>query len=227
MDTSGHRGRSLELISSNWKTWRALSIEQRTRLYLLDQDILSAQISLRDYRAAQSLEEDTRSTLKSLPPFTRESSQEEHIQSALATLISLEDFHSLTSHSILHYAKSFICAMRRIGRVLESLSEKRAIFPPPVAQIIRLTWRKKRTMFENYREPRDAIEHIALEEVKAVSDEALGETGTTFLLYVLGNNDTLFVTRDKSAEVSEKNLQSALDARNEIEESIKTNRHLF
>ncbi len=227
MDNSGHRGKTLELVSSNRKTWQALSREQRTRLYLLDQDVRSAHISLRDYQAVKNLGEDTRSVIRSMTPFTSESFQEGHIQSALESLISLEDFHSHNSYSILHYAKSFICAMRRIGRILEALSADRTIFPQPVAADIKLTWRKKQAMFESYRIPRDAIEHIVLEEVKAMFEETPSETGSIFLLFTLGNNDTLYVTQDKSAEVSEKNLHSALDARNVIWESIEKNSQLF
>lgn len=227
MDTSDHRGRSIELINSNWIPLHALSKKQNIRLFLLDQDVLSAQISLRDYHKAQKLAEDTRSDIQSLIPNTRTSSQEEQNQSALSTLIALEYTHSNTLHSIFHYAKSFICAMRRIGRVLEYLSRDSRIFPKPVTETIKLTWKKKRSMFYGYKDPRDAIEHVVDETVKAMSDKTHDEIGGIFLLYTMGNNDNFFVTNDKSSKISEKNLLSALEARNEIKESIINNLNKF
>jgi hypothetical protein len=172
----------MKLINQDWLSYAILTGEQVVRLLLLDYDIESALVSLKDYRSAQN----------QLNQLTQTQADVQ------VPLIHLQ-----------HYAKSFVCAMRRAGRVLESLSANRSIYPKPVANTVKRVWGKKKSMFDSYIDPRNAIEHI--------NGEILGKNSWRLLNL---HNDTLFVTEDKSAEISEKNLQSAIEARNEIIESI-------
>ena len=130
--------------------------------------------------------------------------------------IALSDYLSAREHlaegrteEVIHYGKSFVCAMRRVGHLLESLSVRKSIFPNPVADTIKVTWRKKKAMFDTYINARNAIEHID------------GEIhGKTHLVLISINNDRLLVTEKKYAQISEKNYESAVNARNEIIESV-------
>src|SRR5581483_7608737 len=59
-----------------------------------------------------------------------------------------------------HHAKVFACAMRRFGRLREAATAKKMEYPANVAEAIKLAWKKARVFFDDYREVRDAIEHI-------------------------------------------------------------------
>lgn len=158
-----------------------LSLEQHRWLFLLEQDIRSAMIAFVDYRATQV------AILNPLP------------FGACA----------VGTGELIHYAKVFVCAMRRAARTLEALSANRSAFPEKVGDTIQVAWRKRKKMFESYREPRDAIEHIASEVPKKDAWHVLNLLG-----------DTLHVTEDVGAEVSEKNLLSAIEAWDEIIGSV-------
>ena len=168
----------MELIdSSDWLGNTRIPQEMVMRLMLWERDILSCQISLRDYRA----------------------SQERQSKSRAVNVITGE------IPLMLHYASNFVCAMRRVGRGLESLSKNRASFAKPVAEKISLVWRKKKAMFDSYTNPRNAIEHIDSELSGITKWEMLNLRG-----------DKLYVTEDKAAEISDRNLEAAVAARNEI-----------
>lgn len=168
----------MELVDSDdWLGNIRIPQEMVVRLMLWERDILSCQISLRDYQA--SLEKQSKSI----------SAQ------AITGEIPL----------LLHHASNFVCAMRRAGRGLESLSKNRTSFTGPVAKKISLAWRKKKAMFDSYINPRNAIEHIDNELSGVTKWEMFNLRG-----------DKLFVTENKAAEISERNLDAVLDARNEI-----------
>lgn len=115
----------------------------------------------------------------------------------------------VTAARRIHHAKSFVCAMRRAGRMFEALSAHRSSLPGMVADAIQVEWRKKKTMFDSYVEPRNAIEHID------------GEiSGRSIWILVNLNNDRLEVAADKSAEVSKPNLEAAIDGRNQIVQAL-------
>ena len=163
--------------SSDWLRGAKLTSEQTIRLTILDYDILSAQIAIDDFRR-------TKAVLNSCDP---------------------GDELAIAIGRAIHHAKGFVCAMRRIARVLEFMSSTRGVFPEPVATVVKSVWRKKKTMFESYITARDAIEHID------------GETSPRPIWFVLTLvNDRLVVNKGKEAEVSDVNLRSALEARNEI-----------
>src|SRR4051794_15140372 len=61
---------------------------------------------------------------------------------------------SLTCH-----AGNFVCAVRRVGRLLDRLAASGDL-RRPVLDAIRLERKKKRAFFESFLEPRNAIEHI-------------------------------------------------------------------
>ena len=50
--------------------------------------------------------------------------------------------------------------MRRFARLLESAKSRKCEYPQEVGDAIDLAWKKTRTFFDDYREARDAIEHI-------------------------------------------------------------------
>ena len=160
--------------------------EGRARLHLLDQDVQSAQIALHLYRRARVF-------------------SHEHSRSGGRPAV-----HLGAHAAIFHHAKSFVCAMRRVARVMEGLVATRSMYPPSVAEAMRLQWRIRRAMFDSYTDPRNAIEHL---------DSAL--SGLTSYSIVNLCNDRLQVTDDVCAEVSQANLESAIKGREEILKAVK------
>lgn len=86
-------------------------------LTLLDDDVASAQLAYADYRqATQRLERGV------APGFPNEALREAR-----------------------HHAKTFVCAMRRVGLLGQTLSGSRNLFPPTVAPDIKRAWQRKKT----------------------------------------------------------------------------------
>ena len=168
---------------------RITRTEQGIRLNLLEEDIHSVQIALEGYLSA----------ISSLHNLFEETPSVDKAQ--------------VLRRQMFYHAKNFVCGMRRVGRLLEDLSANRSIFPQPVADTIQLAWRKRRTMFNKYTDPRNAIEHI--------DGELKGRTNWVILNLDFGNH-VLSVTEDekKRAYISEENLQRAFDALEEIKEAI-------
>ena len=109
----------------------------------------------------------------------------------------------------LYHATCFVCAARRVGRLLESLASHRSCFADEVSQAIRLEWRKKRSFFESLIEPRNAIEHI--------DSEANDETKWSFFNM---DADTLFVTPEASVAINDDAVAKIISSRDAIVAAI-------
>lgn len=114
-------------------------------------------------------------------------------------------------HYMFHYAKTFVCAMRRIGRLLESIQSMRQILPPGTRAVVRLVWLRTKPMFDSYIDARNAIEHIE-HKIRA---------GNSWSMVKL-IDDELEVTKGHFAKISVQNLNSAIAARKEIVSSLHT-----
>ena len=110
---------------------------------------------------------------------------------------------------MIYHASCFVCAVRRAGRLLESLSRNSACFGPSVAQVIRLEWRKKKAFFDSFIQPRNAIEHIDAEFRGKIQ-------------YALFNmhGDRLCVTNAKAVTIDGKSLANVREARDTVAEAI-------
>ena len=167
---------------NDWLLATRLKGEQTIRMLLLDADVQSAQFALGDYASAG----------EEMASYTGSGAHTE----ALARSI--------------HSAKVFVSSMRRVGRLLESLSTNRTIFPSEIADAIRLVWRKHRAFFLAYVDPRNAIEHI---------DGEIEDRTNWVLLNLLG--DSLQVSPGKAAPVTFEALQVAVSARNEVATALR------
>lgn len=116
------------------------------------------------------------------------------------------------SKQAFHYAKSYICAMRRVGRLFEDLSSNRSLFVDTVSDVIKLVWKKKCSMFNSFIYPRNFIEHID-GEIK----------GRTRWVIMNLHDNKLAVTENVKIKICQQNLDSAIDARNKIVNSTLAN----
>lgn len=158
--------------------------ELAVRLLLIDDDLRSAQLAYRDHSDALRVLEELNPTVD--------------MQSHLEMMAE-----------VFHYAKSFVCAMRRVGRLAEALVAHRSLLGEEAGDEVRIAWRKKKSFFDQYLAPRNAIEHI--------DGEIPGKT--TWILMNLGN-DELMVTESIRAEISAAALQRAISLRGEIVSAI-------
>jgi len=168
------------VYSDDWTLVQNMSNEQIIRMLLLDDDLRSAQISFSDYK---------------------------RVRNSIFGENPVED--KMFAKQAFHYAKSYICAMRRVGRLFEDLSSNRSLFDDTVSETIKLVWKKKRMMFNSFIDPRNIIEHI--------DGEIKGKTRWKMMVL---KDDELAVTEDFKIEISQKYLNSAIDGRNEIVNSI-------
>jgi hypothetical protein len=161
---------------------RSVPITITAQLLLLDQDIISAQLALAAFVTAKR---DLRG--RTAGPLLR-----------VAVAVTL------------HNARVFVCAMRRAGRMLESINKARAGLPKELASACALAWRKRRKMLASYIVPRNAIEHI--------DSEVNGRTNIVLLNL---SNDDLVVSPRAKAPISLANLESLIIARMEILAAIR------
>lgn len=105
-----------------------------TRLHLLQSDLQSLSFALDDFESACRDVDSVRPEYVGTDPV------------AMARLF--------------HHAKTFVCAMRRFARLLESAVGARQEYPPNVCGKLHVLWRENRRFFAGYTEPRNAIEHI-------------------------------------------------------------------
>jgi hypothetical protein len=112
---------------------------------------------------------------------------------------------------LFHHAKTYVCAMRRVARMLEAMYSTRAKMPESLAQAVKLAWRKHKAKLDQFTDPRNAIEHI---------DSECADS-TTYNMINLENN-TLLVTDhpDKSIEIEGADLRRVLKVRQEIIASL-------
>ena len=113
------------------------------RLLMLESDLESLQLAFEDYDTAR-----------------------QQVNNAMASLVNSQNglFSPPVPNKVrarmFHSAKVFIVCMRRFARLLEAAKSRKNEYPPDVGEIIDLTWKKLRAFLDNYREARDAIEHI-------------------------------------------------------------------
>jgi len=129
----------------------------------------------------------------------------------LSNLQHTEEFYNAV-YSRLHHAKTFVTAVRRVGRIGEYISSKKSVFIyADAAAEVKLNWRKKKGFFESYVDARNAIEHID----GNYPDEAIGKWK---LLELDGDILKVSQVEGQHAEVSDKALDSVIDFRNEFVE---------
>jgi len=112
--------------------------------------------------------------------------------------------------AMIYHASCFVCAVRRAGRLLESLSKNRSCFKRPVSDVIKIEWSKKRAFLGSFVKPRNAIEHIDRE----ASDK------TKWAFFNLHDDRFLMVVNGVFAEVTRNSLENLFSARDAIAEAI-------
>ena len=117
----------------------------------------------------------------------------------------------LQNTEMMHHASCFVCAVRRAGRLLEAMVSRRASFPAPVAEVIQLEWNKKRTFFEGFHEPRNAIEHI---------DSAAKEECAWLFFHL--HNHSFTVTGGTTIDIGQPTLDKVLAVQDAIVSAINT-----
>ena len=110
---------------------------------------------------------------------------------------------------MLYHATCFVCAVRRVGRLLESMVAYSKCFKPEVAEVIKLEWKKKKTFFDSFIVPRNAIEHI--------DGEVNTQTQTCY--FNLWHN-VFVVATDKKVTINDAAMEKLLSAKNAIAEAI-------
>jgi len=113
------------------------------RLWLLESDLESLRIALEDYLAAKHKINASMAAMASS-------------HGRIAPVLSTKAAHS----RMFHNAKVFVVCMRRFARLLEAAKSRKHEYPQEVGETIALTWKKTKSFFDDYREARDAIEHI-------------------------------------------------------------------
>lgn len=162
------------------------SREISTMLMLLDCDVNSAELSYRLYREAA-----------------------DEINARFAAMASgvSENFDKRPgSRAVFIHACNFVCAVRRAARLLESIVSERHQLPTRLADAIRIEWRKKRSFFDTFVDPRNAIEHIDGER-------------TSHRFYQL-LNDRLTVTDGNSVTIDDHALGQVLSVREAIADAV-------
>lgn len=113
------------------------------RLRLLESDLKSLQISFADYFAAKY-----------------------QVDSLYVGMAGCQEnggnrtFRQDTWARMFHNAKVFVVCMRRFARILEAAKSRKHEYPKDIAQALDLVWKKNKAFFDDYRETRNAIEHI-------------------------------------------------------------------
>ncbi len=107
--------------------------EVEVRLMFLDDDLLSAQLSLNAFLR-----------------LTYDSRASQFVGSELRLWLAAQR----------HHAKAFVCSMSRVGVVLHSFTSKRLPIPSLVRQVASHEWKKNSAMFDGYRRARNLIEHL-------------------------------------------------------------------
>ena len=113
---------------------------------------------------------------------------------------------------LFHHARAFVCAVRRIGRLLEAfagLSTGPGDLPASAVELVKSVWKKKKAFLDTYVEPRNVIEHV--------DGEMRGKPSATTLF--VANNiayDTYEAAPGKEADISGVALERVLTIRDEI-----------
>ncbi|MCH8824187.1 MAG: hypothetical protein IH984_11855 [Planctomycetes bacterium] len=115
----------------------------------------------------------------------------------------------LNIRELMNHASCFVCAVRRVGRLFEKLVSQRSCLTPTVAKAVQLEWRKKKSFFDSFIDPRNAIEHIDSEI-----------DGKTFLRLFQLTNDRLEVTNGKSVTINREAIAKLTESLDRIAEAI-------
>jgi hypothetical protein len=110
---------------------------------------------------------------------------------------------------MMFHASTVVCTIRRVGRMLEHMVAKGSLFKPDTANEIKLEWRKKKSFFENFIEPRNAIEHIN-EEI----------SNATVLRFINLIGDNFEVTDGKAIDIGDAAITTTLQSRDRIVDSV-------
>lgn len=108
--------------------------------------------------------------------------------------------HGASNREIMHHAACFVCAVRRVGRLLETINRNRSCLMPTVAEVVKLEWRKKKSFFDSFIQPRNAIEHI---------DREAGKRTTPRMFALM--NDRFEVASGKSVTINREALTKATE----------------
>ena len=172
----------INVVQGQW-TGELLSRTERTeavmRLGILESDLQSLRIALEDYLAARYY---------AYYPLIAMAARVDQG----GTFISKE----VASSRMFHHAQVFVVCMRRFARLLEATRAHKNEYPREVGEAITLTWKKTKSFFDDYREARDAIEHID------------GEINGTNWKFTNLWGDILEVVDGKSAPITPKALET-------------------
>ena len=119
------------------------------------------------------------------------------------------DLDPMMNQEVIYHASCFVCAGRRVSRLLEAMSKHSACFDDQVAECIRLEWRKKRTFFKSFEPARNAIEHIDGEVNSKFNFSAYNLLGNEFV-----------VVGDKKIRIDENAIKKIINVRNIITNKI-------
>ena len=175
-------GYKLNLIDNNdWLSHINPTEEFTAHLLIFDQEVIAVQLSYFDY-----------------------------INSIGKSMANGGGINKIAQANVFHQAKIFVSSVRRVGRLAESMSANSNIFGD-ASSSIKTAWRKKKSRFDSYIEPRNAIEHI--------DGELSGKTNWRFMNI---SNNVLQITDDTkhNAEISEDIVNMVLSIRNEIVEAV-------
>lgn len=120
-------------------------------------------------------------------------------------------FETPTTREIMFHASCFVCTVRRVGRLLENLVSQLSCLDPAVAKAVKLEWRKKKSFFDSFIEPRNAIEHI--------DNEVRGKTAVR--LFSL-TNDRFEVTNGNIVTINREALAKITESLDRIVDAIQT-----
>lgn len=109
---------------------------------------------------------------------------------------------------ITYHASSFVCAVRRVERLLTLLHKRRQCFRESVREAITSERKKKRLFFEAFTKPRDAIEHI--------DGEINNDLNWAFRL----EGDRFWIVDGIGADISKEALNKVCSVRDVIAEAI-------
>ena len=115
----------------------------------------------------------------------------------------------MMNQEVIYHASCFVCAGRRVSRLLEAMSKRRTCFDQQVAECIKLEWWKKYTFFKSFEPARNAIEHID------------GEVNSkfNFAAYNLQGNE-LVVVGSKKLLINKSTIKKIMDVRDTITHKI-------
>ena len=115
----------------------------------------------------------------------------------------------LNIRELMNHASCFVCAVRRVGRLFEKLVSQRSCLTQTVAKEIQLEWHKKKSFYDSFIDPRNAIEHI---------DGEIG--GKTFARLFQLTNDRFEVTNGKAVTINREALSKLTESIDRIVEAI-------